>query len=169
MAIRTVVNIHAVDGKGHKSVFSYESLADIPSAGNVSSLVASWKNMTRLGYSHVTVTYKTDDVAVPADDIGARLGDTATLECWKGEEFGGTYTFKLAAIKEALLNSDGSLLYQNAAFTDWAEWFDDGSGLFGLQGPFTLSDGEQLAENGAAPTLPSGYTTKGGKTKARRY
>ena len=169
MAIRTMVNIHAIDGKGHKSVFSYESLATNPTAGDITSLLAAWKAMTRLGCTHVTVTYKTDDAAIAADDVGARLGDTATLECYKGEEFGGTYTFKLAAIKETLLNSDGTLKYQEAAFTDFAEWFDDGSGLLGLQGPFTVSDGEQLAENGSNPTLPNGYTTKGGKTKSRRY
>ena len=79
MAIRTMVNIHAVDGKGHKSVFSYESLANLPDAGDISSLLAAWKNMTRLGYSNVTVTYKTDDDPIPADDVNARLSDTATL------------------------------------------------------------------------------------------
>lgn len=169
MSIHTQVNIHAVDGKGQKSLFTYEALDDLPTAGDVTSLVAAWKALTNLGYTHVTVTYPTDDAAVPADLATARLGDTATLQCYKGEAFGGTYTFKLAAIKEALLNSDGTLKFEDAAFTDFAEWFDDGSGLLGVQGSFTISDGEQLAENGSNPTLPNGFTTFGGRTKRRRY
>jgi hypothetical protein len=169
MALRTHVNIHAIDGKGKKTTFSYESLNPVPSDGNINSLVSAWKAITRLGVEKVTITFPLDGFApIAPDDVGARLGDTAILQCHKGAEFGGMYTFRLAAIKEALLNADGTFIIASSEFASFAEWFDDGTGLFGLQGPFTVSDGEQLAENGSAPTLPSGLTAFSGRINGKR-
>lgn len=169
MALRTHVNIHAIDGKGKKSTFEYESLAPIPTDGNVNSLVAAWKAMTRLGVEKVTVTYPLAGfAAIAPDDVGARLGDTAILQCWKGVDFGGTYSFRLAAIKDALLNADGTFIIASAEFQSFAEWFDDGLGIFSVQGPFTISDGEQLAENGSDQTLPSGLTAFSGRINGKR-
>lgn len=169
MAIRTHVNIHSVDGIGQKSKFIYESLAPIPADSDVNAMVAAWKAMTRLGVEAVTITYPLAGFAViPADDADARIGDSAFLQCHKSEAVGGTHTFKLAAINAALLNADGSFILNSVEFSDFCEWFDDGSGLFGLQGSFTVSDGEQLAENGSNPTLPSGLTQIAGRVKNKR-
>lgn len=169
MALRTHVTVHAVDGKQEKTRFEYESLAAIPSDADVNSLVSDWKSMTRLGVEDVSVTYHLAGFTpIPPDDVNARIGDTAFLQCHKGEAFGGTYTFKLAAIKEALLNGDGTFILASSEFSSWCEWFDDGATLLGLQGPFTISDGEQLAENNSNPTLPSTLTQITGRVRNKR-
>lgn len=170
MAIRTHVTLHCVDGMAQKTRFSYETVDENPSDGNIQNLVNAFTAISNLGVEYVTVTRPVSAVgAVPVADPDARIGDGAFLQAHKGEAFGGVYTFKFAAVRAALLNPDGSFQLTNAAFTDWCEWFDDGSGLFGLAGPFTVSDGEQLAENGSNPTLSSGgYTQIAGRVRNRR-
>ena len=128
MSIRTIVTLHCVDGKNTKTRFSYESLVENPTDGNIQSLVSAFKAISKLGIERVTVTRPVSAIAaVAADDIYARVGDTAILTCHKGEAFGGLYSFQFAAVKDALVKSDGSLDYENAAFSSWCEWFDDGS------------------------------------------
>ncbi len=169
MSIRTHVTLHCVDGRGQKTRFNFESLVENPTDGNIQSLVSAFTAISELGIERVTVTRPVSAIAaIPAADVDARIGDTAVLTCHKGEAFGGTYSFQFAAVRDAFVNPDGSLIYTNAVFSNWCEWFDDGSGLLGLQGPFTLSDGEQLAENGSNPTLPSGYTQMYGYLTGRR-
>lgn len=169
MAQHTYVTLHCKDGKNKPTRFSYESLADIPDDGDVQDLIDAFKAMSRLGIEAVTISYHLDGfVPIPADDIDARIGDTAILTCHKGAEFGGTYSFKLAAIHDDLVDNNGNLKVEESAFTDWCELFDDGSGLLGVQGAFTISDGEQLAENNSDPTLPSGFTPISGKLTGKR-
>jgi len=167
MAERTIVTIHAVDGANRPTRFEYESLDPEPTDANITGLVADWKALTNLGYTKVTSTRTVDTPAVPADNVLARVGDTAKLTAWKGEEFGGTYSFRLAAIKSTLLSGD-DIIITNAAIAAFLEWFDDGTGIAAIQGPFTISDGEQLAENGSDPTLPSGLTAISGELTGKR-
>lgn len=167
MADRTIVIIHAVDGAGDTSRFEYEALANNPSDANVIGMATDWKTLTNLGYTKLTVTREVDTPPVPADNILARIGDTAKLTAWKGEEFGGTYSFRLAAIKPTYL-SGNDIIITHADIAAFLEWFDDGTGILAVQGPFTISDGEQLAENGATPTLPSGNTAISGELTGKR-
>jgi hypothetical protein len=167
MADRTIVTIHAVDGAGKPSRFEYESVANVPSDANVTGMVADWKALTNLGYEKISVTYNVDTPPVPADNVLARIGDTAKLTAHKGAAYGGTYSFRLAAIKTTLLNGD-DIIIGSAEVAAFLEWFDDGDGLLGVAGPFTISDGEQLAENGADPTLPSGLTAISGELTGKR-
>lgn len=167
MADRTVVTIHAVDGANKASRFEYEALVNNPTDANILGMVADWKALTNLGYSKVSVTRFVDTPSVPADELLARIGDTAKLTAWKGAAFGGTYSFRLAAIKTALLSGD-DIIITDPLIAAFLEWFDDGDGLLGVQGPFTISDGEQLAENGADPTLPSGNTAISGELTGKR-
>lgn len=167
MADRTIVTIHAVDGAGDTSRFEYEAVDNNPSDANILGMVADWKALNNLGYSKVSVTRNVDTPPVPADELLARIGDTAKLTAHKGAEFGGTYSFRLAAIKPALL-SGNDIVITNAAIAAFLEWFDDGTGLLGVAGPFTVSDGEQLAENGSDPTLPSGLVAISGELTGKR-
>ena len=167
MAERTIVTIHAVDGAGEKSRFEYESVAAVPDDADVIGMVTDWKALTNLGYDKVTVTYPVDTPAVPATTTSARIGDTAKLNCHKGEDFGGTYSFRLAAIKDTLLV--GKIIkHADALVAAFLEWFDDGTGILAVAGPFTISDGEQLAEAGADVTLPSGTTAISGELTGKR-
>lgn len=167
MADRTIVTIHAVDGSGKTTRFEYEGLINNPTDANVIAMAADWKALTLLGYSKLSVTREVVTAPVPADDELARIGDTAKLTAWKGAAFGGTYSFRLAAIKPALLSGDDIIITapEVAAFL---EWFDDGTGILAVQGPFTISDGEQIAENGSTPTLPSGNAAISGELTGKR-
>jgi len=167
MADRTIVTIHAVDGAGEKSRFEYESVAQVPDDADVIGMVTDWKALMNLGYEKVTVTYKVDTPPVPATTTSARIGDTAKLNCHLGAAFGGTYSFRFAAIKDTLLVGT-TLKHTDALFAAFLEWFDDGTGLLAVAGPFTISDGEQLAENGSDPTLPSGNVAISGELTGKR-
>lgn len=167
MAEHTIVTIHAKDGAGNRTRFEYESVAAVPSDANVLGMVADWKAITDLGYEKVTVTYPVDTPAVPADAVTARIGDTAKLNCHKGEEFGGTYTFRLAAIKTSLLVGK-VIKHDDPLIAAFLEWFDDGTGILAVAGPFTISDGEQLAEAGSDVTLPEGDTAISGELTGKR-
>lgn len=167
MAERTIVTIHAIDGAGKGTRFEYESLDPEPTDGDITGMVADWKALTNLGYTKVTSTRVVDTPPVPADNVLARIGDTAKLTAHKGEAFGGTYSFRLAAIKSTLLSGD-DIIITNAAVAAFLEWFDDGTGTLAIQGPFTVSDGEQLAENGSTPTLPSGLVAISGELTGKR-
>lgn len=169
MALHTYVVLHCVDGKNKKTRFAYESLAVDPDNGDIQDLIDGFKGISRLGIEAVTISKHFEGFApIPADDVNARIGDAASLKAHKGAAFGGTYTFSFAAVLDSLVDSNGNLLHENAAFTDWCELFDDGSGLLGIQGSFTVSDGEQLAENGSDPTLPSGNTPISGQLNGKR-
>lgn len=170
MAIRTIVTLHCVDGKNKKTQFQYEpKRSPIPTDADVQALVDGFLAISELGIERVTVTYPVTSIdPVAATDIDARVSDTASLTCHKSESVGGTYSFQFAAVKDNLINPDGSLKITETVFSDWVELFDDGSGLFGVQGLYTISDGEELAENGSTPTLPSGYTQIRGKLTGRR-
>jgi hypothetical protein len=169
MAIRTKVTLHCVDGRGNKTRFAYEARDNNPDDGDISDLVAAFKAISNLGVERVSVTRDVTTIAASAAaDVDVRVNDVAYLLCHKSETVGGEYTFQMVAVKPAYINPDGTLKVDNAVFTNWCEWFDDGSGLLGVQGPFTISDGESLAENGSTPTLPSGYTPiKGWLDKTR--
>lgn len=167
MALHTIVTIHAQDGAGRKSNFEYEALASDPSDGDVIALVQDWKALTNLGYTHVSVTRPVITVADPPDTTEARIGDTAKLTVHKGAAFGGTYSFRLAAIKSTLLSGD-DIIITNAAIAAFLENFDDGEGTLAVQGSFAISDGEQVAENGSDPTLPSGNSAISGELTGKR-
>lgn len=167
MAQRTLVTIHAIDGAGKPTRFEYEGLVANPTDANVIGMATDWKAITNLGYTGLSVTRFVDTPAVPADDVLARVGDTARLTCHLGEAFGGTYSFRLAAIKPALLTGR-NIIVSDPLIAAFLEWFDDGTGLLAVQGPFTISDGEQLAEAGSDPTLPSGNTAIAGELTGKR-
>lgn len=169
MSLHTYVILHAVDGKNKKTRFAYESLAVDPDNGDIQDLIDGFKAISRLGVEAVTISKHYEGfVPIPADDVDARIGDVATLKCHKGAAFGGTYSFQFAAVLDALVDNNGNLNVENSAFTDWCELFDDGAGLLGIQGAFTVSDGEQLAENNSDPTLPSGLTPISGQLRGKR-
>lgn len=168
MTLRTKIALHCTDGKSKKTKFMYEARDNNPSDGAINNLVDAFRTISRLGVERATVTRDINISPSAAEDVDVRVADTANLKCHKSESSGGTYTFELVAVKDELVNPDGTLKITEAPFSNWCELFDDGAGLFGIQGNFTVSDGEALAENGATPTLPSGYTQISGQLDGKR-
>lgn len=167
--LRTKVNLHCVDGKGNKTRFIYEARDNNPTDADVLALVASFAALTDLGIEDVTVTRRVvGHTATAAAATSVRVRDTASLQCHKGAAYGGVYSFGLAGLKDTLVNPDGTLVITNPAISSFLEHFDDGTGILAVAGNFTVSDGEELAENGADPTLPSGYTQISGQIDGSR-
>jgi hypothetical protein len=99
----------------------------------------------------VVECFMTRPVSIAADtaEAGCSVNDTASIRARKGD--GGTYTFNIPEPLDAVVTGDNVTLdVGNSIITDWLELFDDGTGVAATQGPFYVSDGEQLDEDNPA-------------------
>ena len=153
----TTVRVNLRDSRGMETSRSYGwTDGSMPDDSDVIALMDALQNITQLEVLGATASKKIAYNGT-SPDPGSTIAEVASLTVLKSQsDGGGKYTFRLPQAKETLIEGSALVISDNA-FRAWVELFDDGSGLQGVAGPWTVSNGEKLAEGTNGDSIISGH------------
>lgn len=158
MPDRAYAVIKLKDSYGYPATrrFQFRSVSDAMGAKGIAKakkIADALGKMTRCAVVDVKISVKRDvDFKATTAEAGSTVSTTASLKAQIAG--GGEHTFNIPDPQKKYVDQNsGRLKVRNGlvvdtVFKQFTEEFDNGKGIFSVQGDFTVSDGEQLQENG---------------------
>lgn len=151
MATLATVTFTWEDSEGKQTTRSYQARDNAPSDVDVQALAADAQALSAWSLVKAVVTRVVDVTGQSAAaEAGSSVQRDASLvynpTSLLRQSLGGSYTFRMAQYKAALLDANGRIDPTAAVFDNWTENFDDGAGVAAVVGNFYAGNQQELVE-----------------------